>query len=131
MKDFKALEKIIEEAYEGGVTMEQAERHAARFLAAQIGLSEQLLTADLDARMRKTGLKAVKAAVYLENATKGEKKPSDVLLQAVVDTDGAVSGEQEDFDRAEASKDNLERLYGICREAHVYFRGIAKGSFNG
>lgn len=131
MYNLNDLEHIIVEAYEGGVTMEQAERYAARFLAAQVKLSQSLLTADLDSRMRKAGLKAVKAAVYLENATKGDKKPSDVLLAAVVDSDTLVSGEQEAFDNAEAGKDNLERLYSICREAHVYFRGVAKGSFNG
>lgn len=119
----------IKAAYEQGVTMEQAERLAGRFLHAMILVSEELKTADLDSRMRKTGVKAIKAAVYLKEATKGDKKPSDVLLGALVDSNDAVRQEQDAFDEAEVKRDNLHNYYNIFKESHVYARGIAKGRF--
>lgn len=119
----------IKSASEANVTMQYAETLAARFLFGQIQIAEALEHYDLDSRMKKNGLKAVKAAVYLENASKGDKKPSDVLLNAIVDRDDIVVGEQNRFDEAEVNKLALERYFGIFKDAHIYFRGIAKGRF--
>lgn len=127
----KSLEKKIQNAYTEGVTMEEAEKLAAEFLFAQIRISEALKTADLSARMRKSGVKAVRAAVYLDGAKQGDKKPSDVLLQAQVDTNELVSGEQDALDQAEVERDELERYYNIFQNGHIYFRGVAKGAFGG
>jgi hypothetical protein len=88
--EFSELEKDIQNAYEGNVTIEEAERLAAKFLGAQMQVAAKLMKADLDARMKKSGLKAVKGTRYLEEAAKGEKKPSDVLIGAVLDTDKLV-----------------------------------------
>lgn len=129
VKYFKELENDIKAAYEQGVTMEQAERLAAKFLAAQVAIGEELRTADLNARMRKSGVKAVKAAVYLEAATKGDKKPSDVMLGAIVDSDKLVNDEQAGLDEAEVNRNALDNYLSVCREAHIYFRSIAKGRF--
>lgn len=127
----KVLEDDIKRAYEEGVSMEQAERLAAKFLSAQLSIAADLHTMDLDARMRKTSLKAIRGAVYLDAATKGDKKPSDVMLGALVDTNDIVGKEQDSYDRAEADRDYRQNLYNICKEAHIYFRGVAKGAFGG
>jgi hypothetical protein len=79
--------------------------------------------------MRKSGVKAIRAAVYLEGATKGEKKPSDVLLEAVVNTDKIVQDEQNALDAAEVRRNGLENYLSVFREAHIFFRGVAKGRF--
>lgn len=126
---FQELENDIKRAYEEGVTIEEAERLAAKFLHAQFCLNKLLRDSDLDARMRKTGVKAVKANVYLGEVQKSDKKPSDVFLQQIVDTDLSVRKEQEDFDEAEVNKNTLQNYYNIFHEAHIYFRGIAKGKF--
>jgi len=125
------LEEKIKKSYEQGVTMEEAERLAGEFLGAQIVVAEELREHDLNSRMRKSGLKALKAGVYLENALKDAKKPSDVLLQNIVDFDKLVQSEQRLFDEAEVERDYLQNIYSICKEAHIHFRGIAKGSFGG
>lgn len=125
-KYFKTLESKIESAYTEGVTLDLAEKLAGEFLKAQMVISAELSKADLDARMRKTGVKAVKAAVYLEEAHKGDKKPSDVMLNALVDSNGTVQEEQQGLDTAEVTRAELERMYDICLNAHIYFRGIAK-----
>lgn len=127
--DFAELESDITRAYTEGVTMDEAERLAGKFLVAQMQISEQLRLADLDTRMRKSGLKAVKAAVYVATCSKSDKKPTEAQLEHTINTDSTVAGEQDAFDTAESSKESLERYYNICREAHVYFRGIAKGRF--
>lgn len=128
---FEELSKDITLAYESGVTLDQAERLASKFLSAQLSIAKLLETADLDARMKKSGTKAVKAAVYMQEATKTDKKPSDVMLAAKVDMDELVLGEQKSLDEAEVYHDSLERYYSIFKEAHIFFRGVAKGNFNG
>jgi len=128
--DFCAeLEKDIEGAYSEGTNLEQAERLAAKFLTGQLLVSKELEASDLDSRMRKSGLKAIKAAVYMEAATKGDKKPSDTFLQSVVDMDQVVGDAQNLLDSSEVNRDKLERYYNIFREAHVFFRGVSKGRF--
>lgn len=126
----KNLENKIKQAYEEGVTTEESEKLAAEFLHAMMTVSSQLKTSDLDARMRKSGVKAIRAVVYLENVAKADKKPSDVMLDAIINNNGLVNKEQESFDKAEVEKDELERYYNIFKEAHIYFRGIAKGKFD-
>ena len=128
---FETLESKIQNAYTEGTTLEQAERLAAEFLHAQMTVASMLQKTDLDARMRKSGVKAVKAAIYMEAATKTEKKPSDVMLQAIVDMDKVVQTEQDGLDTAEVERASLERYYDIFVNAHIFFRGVAKGNFGG
>ena len=122
------LEIKITTSVNEGIEVSKAENLAGEFLIAQMVTSTELKKADLDSRMRKTGLKAVKAAVYMSEATKGEKKPSDVMLQALVDLSDAVTEEQNALDAAEVERDDLERHYNIFQQAHVHFRQISKGS---
>ena len=126
-----ALSAKIQSAYSEGVSIGEAENLAGEFLHAMITLSEELRQTDLNARMRKTGVKAVKAAVYLAQVQAVDKKPSDTLLGARVDMDALVIKEQEALDTAEVDRDELERSYNICREAHLHFRGLAKGRYEG
>lgn len=123
------LEVKIQDSYESGISLEEAERLATQFLTAQLQVSRELQKADLDARMRKSGVKAIRAAIYLEAATKGDKKPSDVMLEAIVNSNDLVAGEQQRYDEAESALGSLERYYNIFREAHVHFRQLSKGKF--
>lgn len=123
------LSDKIKNTYEEGVTLEQAEKLAGEFLNAQLLIAQELSNADLDARMKKSGVKAIKAAVYMEAATKGDKKPSDTFIEAVVNMDKIVMGEQEGLDSAEVERDALQNYLNIFKEAHIHFRSIAKGRF--
>lgn len=125
---FAELEQIIENTYKDGVAQDEAEKLAARFLHAQMVISNHLRTADLDARMRKSGLKTIKSTVYMEAATKGEKKPTEAMLTSIIDSHEIVNSEQSNLDKAEVSKAELERWYDICINSHIYFRNIGKGS---
>jgi hypothetical protein len=123
------LTNDIKKAYEESVGIDEAERLAAKFLDAQIQVGNELRLADLDARMKKTGLKAVKAAAYMEAATKGEKKPTEAFIEATINRDEVVSNAQEMLDTAECRRDAFSNYLSVFREAHIYFRGIAKGRF--
>lgn len=125
------LSKDIKKAYEAPVTMEEAERLAAKFLGAQLSVAGEMQIVDLDARMKKSGTKAVKAAIYMEAATKGDKKPSDSFIQSVVDMSEITASSQNELDEAEVTRDALQNYYNVFKEAHIFFRGIAKGNFNG
>jgi hypothetical protein len=125
------LEAKIEASYTEGVTLEEAEKLAGRFLHAQMQVSGELRKADLNSRMRKSGLKAVKAAVYMDIIAKSEKKPTESQMDHMINTNELVSPEQDALDLAETSRDELERLFGVFQAAHVHFRQMSKGQFNG
>lgn len=125
------LEGKIQKTYESGVSLEEAEKLAAEFLYAQLKVSAELKVIDLDARTKKSGLKAVRAAAYMAAAATGDKKPTEAAIAAMVDTNKMVSTEQDGLDTAEVIRADLERYYDIFLNAHIYFRGIAKGSFGG
>lgn len=124
------LEIKIQATYEQEVSIEDAVKLAAEFLHGQIEVSKELKKADLDSRMRKSGLKAVKAAIYMEACGKSEKKPSDVLLEHTINLSDIVSQEQDALDKAESDRDALERHFNIFQNAHIYYRGIGKGNFS-
>jgi hypothetical protein len=42
-----------------------------------------------------------------------------------------VEEEQKSLDTAEVDRENLRRYYDIFGNAHIYFRGMAKGNFGG
>jgi hypothetical protein len=131
--DFKTrcenLEAEISNIYTKGIGIDDAEKLAAEFLSAQFQVSKELKNADLDARMRKSGLKALRASVYMEAATKGDKKPSDTLLENLVTSHELVQKEQEAYDKAEVDSADLQRYYEIFREAHIFLRGVSRGRF--
>jgi hypothetical protein len=130
-KLLESLEQKIVTSYEQGVTVSDAEKLAGEFLVGQIRVSEALKNADLDARTRKSGLKAIRAALYLDTVQKTDKKPTEAQITAMLDSNELVVGEQSAFDTAEVDRNELERYYDIFANAHVHFRSIAKGTFGG
>lgn len=124
------LESDIKRAYEEAISTEEAERLAAKFLLAQIQVGRELSSVDLDTRTKKVGLKAFRAVVYLEQANKYDKKPTEAALAAYIDSDQLVVKEQTAYDAAEVGKAELENYLHVFRDAHIFFRGIAKGKFD-
>lgn len=126
----KSYEEKIQSAYQSPVNLQEAEILAGEFLHAQILVSDALKQADLDTRMRKSGLKAIRASVYLNKAFQDGKKLSDMMLEQMVNTDSLAQGEQDGFDRAEAERNDLERYFNIFQNAHVFFRGVSRARFD-
>lgn len=123
------LENDIKRAATKNLEVDEAERLAAKFLLARLEVGKLLRQQDLDARLAKNALKTEKAIVYLGEVKKNERKPSDVLLEHTIQLDEGVAGAQRSFDQAEVDRDNLQDYYSTFHEAHLYFRGIAKGRF--
>jgi hypothetical protein len=119
----------IIEAYVTSPTIEEAEKLAAEFLSGQIHAANALRITDLDARMRKAGVKSVRAAVYLEECNKKDKKPTEATLIALIDSNALVCSEQVAFDTAEVDRDLLQNYFNVFKEAHIYFRGLSRGRF--
>ncbi len=122
------LQSKIQKSYGEGITMDEAERLGGEFLQAMLDTSTELKTRDLDTKMKKTGLKAIRARAYLDTL-KSEVKLTDAGKQATIDTDEMVIQAQDAFDTAEVEKEDLERVFMTFKEAHIHFRGIAKGRF--
>lgn len=133
MDEFKttinSVKEQIEASYEKGMTVSEAEVFATKLLGYMMQLSEAIRSADLDCRMRRAGLKAIRAAMYLEFAAKGDKKPSDVMLDHMINSNPLVQGEQERFDNAEVNKEEIERNFKIFELAHQHFKKMGQGAF--
>lgn len=127
----KELEAAVQAAYDESPTIGEAEKLASKFLYAQMLVSSELTREDLNARMHKSGVKAIRATVFLEALQEAEKKPSDSVLGALVDNSELVKVEQKAFDEAEVNRAELERYYNIFQQAHIYMRQLSKGNFNG
>lgn len=131
VQDFcDSVQTSIRECYENTLTMEDAEKLSAKCLDAQLEISKELRNIDLDARMKKSGLKAVKAAVYNDLISKSEKRPTVDQLEHSLNLDSEVSKAQDLLDSGEVDRDELKRYYDVFHEAHVFFRSLAKGAFN-
>lgn len=122
-----SLEVKIIAAYEQGVSLEDAEKLASEFLHGMLQVSSELKKADLNSRMRKSGNKAIRAAVYTDICAKSEKKPTESALDHLINMNDLVNKEQDALDSAEVERDELERYYNIFREAHIHFRGVSRG----
>jgi len=128
--NYKTLEQKIIKSYTEGTNLVDAESLAAEFLAAQIQISEEVKEESIRHRMLKADLKEKAAAVLYNAATAGDKKPSDSILQALVDKDPGVKEAYQVHVVSEERANELERLYNIFRESHIYYRAIGKGRFD-
>lgn len=123
------LKLAIESAYSEGVSIAEAEKLAARTLLVRMELSDEIKSASLDTKMKKHGVKAVRAAAYMAEIAKHEKKPAEGLLEHTVNLSEEVAGEEQVYAEAEANLDRLASYLDIMKDAHLYFRQISKGTF--
>lgn len=130
-KEFDLLLKAVTNAYEHGVTMDEAEKLAAKCLGVQLKIASELLVLDIDSRMKKNGMKASRAQIYLDLCGAADKKPSDTFLEHKVNLNSTVNASVDLYERASALFENLSLYLSIFKESHVYFRGVAKGNYSG
>ena len=127
----KQLEDKIKNSYEQGTSMEEAEKLAAEFLYAQMVVSKELTSKDLDARMKKSGNKAMRAGSYLNIVASSDKKPTEAQISAMIETDEKVNIQQNLMDTAEVEAAELQRYYDIFTRAELLFKKRSEGSFGG
>ncbi len=128
--ELEECRRIITEAYGSPVSIDDATLYAARFLATQMTVADELQKTELDARMRKNGVKVVSSKAYLDEVARHDKKPSDTLLENTVASHELVKREQEALARAEVRANYLDNYYNILKDGHIFFRGIAKGKYD-
>ncbi len=121
------LEEKVINSYSNGVSLDEAERNAGQFLHATMVVGAELTRADLDARTRKSGVKGIRAAIYLDIVQTTDKKPTETAIDSMITVNKLVAAEQKALDSAEVRKAELERLYDIFNQAHVYFRQMSRG----
>lgn len=126
---FQDLKEVIARAYKDGISIQEAERYAAHTLTARLEIADRLRTIDLDARMKKNGVKAVRGQAYLEEIGKHDKKPTESWLEAAVNTNVLVKAEETQYAEAEVESDYLHALLLVFQDAHIYFRSIMKGAY--
>lgn len=129
MTKYQQLIKEVDAVNDQGITIDHAERVAGLALSTMNELSEQLAVTDKARRMRKAGLKAIRAITRQEEIKKHDKKPTESQLDDVLTLNGMVQKEEDGFDEAEVETELLERQFGISKESHLYFRSISKGRF--
>ena len=120
------LKREIERAYNGDVTITDAERLAAKFLLAKMEIAAELAVVDLDSRMKKNGLKAKRATVYMGAVASADKKPSDTLLENHCNLDPGVQLSMNEFEEADAKRESLKIYMDIFLNAHIYFRSLSR-----
>lgn len=123
------LKSIIEKAYTEGVTVMESERLAALTLSTRLELADMIKVKDLDARMKKNGVKVVRANAYMNEITEHEKKPSEGYLDHAINQDPLVRAEEKQYAEAEVECDRLTTYNDVFKDAHIYFRSIAKGNY--
>ncbi len=123
------LKQIIETAYEQGVSMAEAEKLAAKTLVIRLELSQELKRVDLDSRMKKHGVKVTRADAYMTELKKHDKKPVESFLDATITMDKNVIEAEHDYAKADVQREMIQNYLDIFKDAHIYFRGIAKGSY--
>lgn len=128
---YEELEQDIRNAYEKATDEDEAKHLAAKFLLAQLDAGRELANLDLDARMKKTGLKACKGTAYLQFASvaDGGKKPTEATLTSFIDTDKSVIAEQDRLDKAEVERNLVQNYLNVFSEAHIFFRKLSDKRF--
>lgn len=117
-----------------GVSLEDAERLAAKFADALLelgGMDGHIQRAVLDAKLKKGSYKTFRAKVYLDTVNASEKKPTETMIESIILTNADVSKAEDAYHKAEEYAESLKRTYDVFRDVHIYFRGVAKGAFNG
>lgn len=110
----------------------KAELTAALCLEAQKQLAQFLSDAELLSKERKSEVERVEAEKYFyykENQKKSDEKSySDVALNRLVAKDQEVVSAKKEQYQAEADFGKYKNLFGVLKDAHIFFRGLAKGN---
>jgi hypothetical protein len=130
-KTFKELKATIDRIYNEGCTIIEAERLAARTLSIRLDISDRIKEVDLDARMKRHGVKAIRAQAYMDELVKYDKKPAEGLLDHAVNLSELVSAAEGLYSSADTEVDRLKAYLDVFKDAHLYFRNIARGTYEG
>jgi hypothetical protein len=105
----------------------QAELTAALILEAQKELSEFLADAELISKEKKAEVERVEAEQYFFYKGSQKEKTTDVALTRLVSKDRSVLEAKKQQYEAESDFSKYKNLFGMLKDAHVFFRSLARG----
>lgn len=110
----------------------QAELTAALILETQKELSEFLADAELISKEKKAEVERVEAEQYFyyknqKNGLNNETKITDTSLNRMVAKDKLVLAAKKEQYVAESDFSKYKNLFGMLKDSHIFFRGLAKG----
>ncbi len=105
----------------------QAELTAALILETQKELSEFLADAELISKEKKAEVERIEAEQYFFYKNAPKEKITDVALGRMIAKDRLVLAAKKEQYQAESDYSKYKNLFGMLKEAHVFYRGLAKG----
>jgi len=122
-----AISLEINDAHKQKYEMENADSTAALCLEAQRELAEFLSDAEFLAKEKKTEVERIESEQYFYYKGKAVGRTSDAALKQETAKDKEVLKAKKVQFRAEADYNKWRNLFGFLKDAHHYFRGVAKG----
>lgn len=133
-----SVEFIIEQistefkaAHHSKYEQKKAELTAALCLEAQKQLAQFLSDAELLSKEKKAEVERVEAERYFYykgNKKNSDEKITDTALNRMVAKDSEVLSAKKEQYAAEADFGKYKNLFGVLKDAHIFFRGLAKGN---
>lgn len=127
MKLIGAISVEVNSAHKEKYDQEEAEKTAALCLEAQIELAEFLSDSEFLAKESKAEVERKESEQYFYYKGKAVGKTSDAALKQEVARDKEVLAAKKTQFQAEADYNKWRNLFGFLKDAHHYFRGVAKG----
>ncbi len=109
---------------------EKAEKTAAMFLAAQMQLAFFISDVELNARHSKNEIARIEAEKYFEVKDAATGKITEATLTHSVDKNSEVVSAKKSNSEAEAEVKKYNYLMNTLKDAHIFFRGVGKKSWN-
>ena len=122
-----AISLEISTAHREKYDMENADRTAALCLEAQKELAEFLSDAEFLAKEMKAEVERIESEQYFYYKENAVGKTSDAALKQETAKDAKVLGAKKKQFHAEADYNKWRNLFGFLKDAHHYFRGVARG----
>jgi len=122
--------KEIRKVHKTQYSQEESEKTAALALEAQFELTEFLSEAELISKEKKLEVEHAEAEKYIQFKTSppdGIVKPTDQAIKALVSKDVEVNQAKKAQYKSEADYNKWKNLFGTLKDAHILFRGLAKG----
>ncbi len=125
IKDMTDKMKIIKEV---GVDSSTADALAADFALARLAAIEVRKEIELKAKLKKTSVEAVRGSIYLDIVSKSEKKPTESMLEHILNTDKIVVGEENSLAKLEVETKALTEYADIFKDMHILCRKKVDGN---
>lgn len=121
------LSDELNKVHEGVIDLDKSKRNAALALKIQMDLSELLASSEWVAKGLKNNIKIVESTTAANERTNAGKKLTDQAIKELVARNPDVIEAEKNAIEAEKEFKKMSYIFGIMREAHVFFRNLGNG----